>query len=1501
MQVGRIHIQRQCSDDIAAVGKGLNHIIHASFREQGILIRERQGVVADGCLIRMALERTHDKVEVDDAVATLICIKMNGALAALVKDYRIVEDIRQGAFANLHRHRDCIDRIDGKVQCHHAVAVVGRGERHRIITGFIVNATVEAEHVAIANLLVHIMVIGRVHRQHQLEHAVAMVHRLQAVPNRVRASLGRDSHIGMTVPDIRHIVARRGRHLAVICRIHRQGQHIDTVAVVHRLQRIIIDAGSLNRATAPLIRQFVAANNIRHRNQIGGVHRQVQLIDAVAVVHRLQAIPKGIAALRGRDRHVGMAFPNVRHIVARGGRLFVEISRVHRQMQVHEAVAAVHRGQHDRINTRCGIIYIIICINITLANRRIHIVIVGRIHRQGQHAHTVAALRGLQTAHYRMRAHRRRQRVEIVQLIRIAQADGIDETELVHRFHRQGQEHGAVAAEARVHMALMRERAGHVCRHIGKVVIVIGNILTNLIGQIGGIQRMNRQIQDHDTVTLVGSNEILCVESRGIRLESVLRISFILADVGMDGIAVFGSHRQRQRDDAVATVHCGKRVHIRAGHVQNLSVEIVGGRLANRGADILAVNRVDRQLQRGGAVATIHIDVVMNEVVNTRHVNGGIITVSLIMGFGAHHILIGHITAVEDGEMQRHRAVATMNRAEMLLVVARGIVGFVIPSIGIASLLGERIRQRRMNRQVQCHHAVAAVNRIEMLHIIARSRIGLVVPCIEIASVDGKFIRLKIIHYKGKCHNTVTAVGGGELLRIGAGCGIGLAIPYILVAHLSFYRLVFLVFHHEGQRHKAVAAIGRNGIDNPLEGARRAEGLRNAVTDIFAILADGVADDAWRIHRIDSEDLLFGRALAGDVVIRHSVAHLNRRGSVNHRHLIAGADVLHRLVGDDVGVMPCVITGSRGGDDKGHRAAIGHRGKRRHRRHRTYRGRHLRTLAPTTRLGVVALHKIGGGGIRHAGIVCQARGLRHRAVAGEEPLTAVGVLVNGGVERHRAGTAAHLVRHRRHGRIGVHCGRHRHTLALTTGIRIIIGNIDGGGGRNRDRQTVAMLERLRCIGRLIPVVLVAIRTTLCTQCHLAGGTTGSTGHRSHRRLLVRNHREGDHAVTTHRIGNRDGVCAGSVDCHAMILHRIGVGTNVQPVGACSGFLHRQVDGHHTVAIVGGSKGTSDHLRCRELFIVPDKTVTHHCIHGGMLAAVDGQMQGHDAVTTIFSIERTLKLTAVRISQTIPCIGVTSRFIDMNIGIRRIYRCCDGCPTRLTTRSRCHKTHIEGRFTCIQIGECQIIGVSQDVGRLIVGIPAGFHVGTGVHRECKHLTLANRSRGDTRSLRSRVDSQNHSDFPSATMLIEGFCMERCSGGQRRSGDGCSLIICVAVPPLATDSAGIHLCRQGDGVTVTDSTTHRSYNGNCRERIDGNLHGGDCTAATRLLVHISRIVGCIVSHRHVCVRQLAVPLCIGIPFHNAAGGRRGGQRRLQRAAFRRVAQHRSVGVLVHREGK
>ena len=163
-------------------------------------------------------------------------------------------------------------------------------------------------------------IVGRVHRQRQFIHAVAVVHRLQAVPQDVRTRRRRDGHIRVALPYIRLIVARLNRRCIVECRIHRQHQHVGAVATGRGLLSVIIHIRLHTGCTMPIVRQFAVAYRHRVTVIVRRVHRQRQLIDAVATRHHtVQAVPNCVGTHLGRDRHVRMVHPNIRFVVTRRG------------------------------------------------------------------------------------------------------------------------------------------------------------------------------------------------------------------------------------------------------------------------------------------------------------------------------------------------------------------------------------------------------------------------------------------------------------------------------------------------------------------------------------------------------------------------------------------------------------------------------------------------------------------------------------------------------------------------------------------------------------------------------------------------------------------------------------------------------------------------------------------------------------------------------------------------------------------------------------------------------------------------------------------------------------------------------------------------------------------------------------------------------------------------------------------------------------------------------
>ena len=199
--------------------------------------------------------------------------------------------------------------------------------------------------------------IRRVHRQGQFIDTVALVLRLQAVPDDVRASLRRDCYVGVAFPNVRLIVARRSLGFSVEGRVHQQRQHINAVAMVHRFQAIpdCVEAG-LRRdghigMAFPNIR-FIITGHSLFRNKIGRVHRQIQRAHAVAAMDRRQRVHQRVMTGLCRDHHIRVVIPYVWHIVTRFGILSHRIRRMHGQSQVHDAVTSCCLLKHHSILTR---------------------------------------------------------------------------------------------------------------------------------------------------------------------------------------------------------------------------------------------------------------------------------------------------------------------------------------------------------------------------------------------------------------------------------------------------------------------------------------------------------------------------------------------------------------------------------------------------------------------------------------------------------------------------------------------------------------------------------------------------------------------------------------------------------------------------------------------------------------------------------------------------------------------------------------------------------------------------------------------------------------------------------------------------------------------------------------------------------------------------------------------------------------------------------------------
>ena len=126
---------------------------------------------------------------------------------------------------------------------------------------------------------------------------------------------------------------------------------------------------------------------------------------------------------------------------------------------------------------------------------------------------------------------------------------------------------------------------------------------------------------------------------------------------GVAGVAVVDG--QVQRDDAVATGNVGERVgrgNVRSAGV-GLTVPLEA--VASHGGGVASVAVVDGQHHSGGAVATV--GAISGEALLTALIVPGAIPLDTVASNDG--IIKDHSLAVTDGEMQGHRAVATVDSA----------------------------------------------------------------------------------------------------------------------------------------------------------------------------------------------------------------------------------------------------------------------------------------------------------------------------------------------------------------------------------------------------------------------------------------------------------------------------------------------------------------------------------------------------------------------------------------------------------------------------------------------------------------------------------------------------------------------------------------------------------------------------------------------------------------------------------------------------------------------
>ena len=227
--------------------------------------------------------------------------------------------------------------------------------------------------------------------------------------------------------------------------------------------------------------------------------------------------------------------------------------------------------------------------------------------------------------------------------------------------NRQGQVHGAVAMVEGGHHLLIGEDT-LICRGYVEAVGSIALALTYFSGQVGSRKLMYGQIQDHDAVATIGSHQVLMIETGGVGIETVLSIGGTLTDMSHDRVAELGSHREVQDHRAVATIRRLQVGRVRSRRVQRLSIEHIGGGGADGGVNGCGLHGIHLQHQRCRAVTTLCIQRVLGQHVVASRGDSRVKTVVLILFTCADIVLIGGGACRVDRQDQGNQAVTAMGR-----------------------------------------------------------------------------------------------------------------------------------------------------------------------------------------------------------------------------------------------------------------------------------------------------------------------------------------------------------------------------------------------------------------------------------------------------------------------------------------------------------------------------------------------------------------------------------------------------------------------------------------------------------------------------------------------------------------------------------------------------------------------------------------------------------------------------------------------------------------------
>ena len=518
-----------------------------------------------------------------------------------------VEAILRVGAAGADIRRDGVTRFrtHGQGQRHGAVAAVNRREGLGVGACGGQDISAEVETAVLADHLGDVLVIDRAHGQAQFGHAVATEDVLVVVVERVGAGLCEGG-----VKAVRR-VGGTGAHLVVqhhvVRRVDRDVQVHRAVAAErggeHLREGRVPDVGGDELEAVGIVRLALA----ERCSQVCGdvrVDVQVQHGGAVAAVHVRNSMLVVLTLSGFRNLEVVFvvvsAFADVRRDLA-------AFLGTHVQMQIDQAIAAVHGSQCCMVNTCLIERFAVEVVFAVEADGVEDVRLVNRIDGQVEDGETVATVNVQVAVGQRVFAGRVIDLVEAVERVGLILASHVREGHLAGRIHGDEQRDGAVASEDCLQVLRQCELAGLRGDEF-EAVLLVDVTETKRCLKVGGGGLVDGQVQDSDAVATVFIGvallKILALKCL-CNFKSVFGVGSASADFGVKVFLLLRIDGKVQGNGAVAAVGGRQVGGVVAFVAELILVEHEGFACTDDFVKFRLENRQHGQMEDGGAVAAI--------------------------------------------------------------------------------------------------------------------------------------------------------------------------------------------------------------------------------------------------------------------------------------------------------------------------------------------------------------------------------------------------------------------------------------------------------------------------------------------------------------------------------------------------------------------------------------------------------------------------------------------------------------------------------------------------------------------------------------------------------------------------------------------------------------------------------------------------------------------------------------------------------------------------------